>query len=339
MCSAALHAALATHEDSILQAYCCRCAGITDRSIIEEARIKISLQELRELSSMSFAASAQARNQIWSSMRFALDEKLMMTEAARSERSPYGKWVFNTHGPNTVASRARAGANRVIRFPECTYKAQALLLSHFNAYCLRSDPITTVRAVRSRMSYFEVSILKSAPGSTLPGDRTRSNVGSHSGYGLLPCVVIGFSALYKHNRTFTGMPGWTRHALGWHSDDGRFFFGCDNGSPAAQEVAPGVNTTQCVYFGPGDTVGIGLRLNHAVCSEPTATERQSTLYNATVLLTKNGEIAGVRRNLYLGYTWSEFCPCVGIDSRDTVQIHMDKFAFDFAKYEREAFET
>ncbi|KAJ1474016.1 hypothetical protein T484DRAFT_1833930 [Baffinella frigidus] len=64
------------------------------------------------------------------------------------------------------------------------------------------------------------------------------------------CISVGVS-VGRNRSTFFKQPGWQMTSAGLHSDDGQFFF--DN-EPRRLDAK----------FGPGDTVGVGVRLDGAL---------------------------------------------------------------------------
>lgn len=162
----------------------------------------------------------------------------------------------------------------------------------------------------SSISYFEVRLVSRTghrqrrPNNALPGD----------GGGVVQpppqaCVAVGYgTSKFK----LTGYePGWTEDSLGYHSDDGRLFFGSGTDS---EPFGPS--------YGDGDVVGCGVHIP-----------------SMSVFFTKNGNLIGTAYIINTEpRTYRELYPSIGLDSKEyTVHASFgadQAFVFDVNKAER-----
>lgn len=161
----------------------------------------------------------------------------------------------------------------------------------------------------SSISYFEVRLVsrtgqRQRRPNALPGD----------GEGIVQpppqaCVAVGLSTTCFRVSGF--QPGWTEDSIGFHSDDGRLFFGTGTDS---EPFGPS--------YGDGDVVGCGVHIP-----------------SMSVFFTKNGKLIGTAYIINTEpRTFRELCPSIGLDSKEyTVHASFgagQTFFFDVNKAER-----
>ena len=162
----------------------------------------------------------------------------------------------------------------------------------------------------SSISYFEVRLVSRTgrrqrrPNNALPG----------GGEGMVQpppqaCVAVGYGTSKFKLSGYE--PGWTEDSLGYHSDDGRRFFGSGTDS---EPFGPS--------YGDGDVVGCGVHIP-----------------SMSVFFTKNGELIGTAYIINTEpRTYRELYPSIGLDSKEyTVHASFgadQAFVFDVSKAER-----
>jgi len=128
------------------------------------------------------------------------------------------------------------------------------------------------------------------------------------------CVSVGVS-VGRSPSTFFKQPGWQESSAGLHSDDGQFFW--DN-MPRRLKAT----------FGPGDTVGVGVRLD-APLPVLFFTKNGALLPDAFALA---GHPLNPPHPAHGGLRDAELYPTIGIDSRCPIAVNCggEPFVFDLA---------
>lgn len=124
------------------------------------------------------------------------------------------------------------------------------------------------------------------------------------------CVAIGLCT--SSFRLYRYQPGWTEESCGYHSDDGRLFFG---------------SGTDSMPFGPsysdGDTIGCGVHIP-----------------SMSLFFTKNGSLIGTAYAIIKSQwnSYRELYPSIGLDSKEfTIHAQFgadEAFVYDVSKAER-----
>ena len=160
----------------------------------------------------------------------------------------------------------------------------------------------------SSISYFEVRLVS----TNRTGQRQRrpNNALQGDGEGIpQTCVAVGLGSSCFRLSGF--QPGWTEDSLGYHSDDGRLFFGTGTDSEPFG-----------ASYGDGDIVGCGVHIQ-----------------SMSVFFTKNGQLIATAYVINTEpRTYRELYPSIGLDSKEfTVHASFgadQAFVFDVSKAER-----
>ncbi|KAJ0405219.1 hypothetical protein ATCC90586_001171 [Pythium insidiosum] len=138
--------------------------------------------------------------------------------------------------------------------------------------------------------YFEISITK----------RQQQGPVLRHGAGDMTAVGLALSSF----RLVEKQPGWDSRSIGYHGDDGNLF------SRTAQGQA------FSVPFGPGDTVGCGIR-------------RDLSANRTFVYFTNNGDLIP-SGDMQIECSHADWFPVVGLDSMDAIHINFGQEPFKYS---------
>ncbi|KAG8467905.1 hypothetical protein KFE25_006957 [Diacronema lutheri] len=171
-------------------------------------------------------------------------------------------------------------------------------------------PSHRLRAELQLVHYFEVTILH-APAELRRG---AAGTGAAPAYAYeRPCVAVGVcTSRFPLERK---MPGWDRHSLAFHGDDGCKFHNSNLGEPYGPS------------FGEGDCVGCGVRIRPTCTEQPAEAQAQDT---HTIFFTLNGQLLSDPALPLGALSGAQLYACVGIDTFSPVRVNFghEPFRFD-----------
>ena len=215
------------------------------------------------------------------------------------------------------ATRSSSSSSRALGESQRVTVVRLSMVAYFEVTIEREDAEATNRREREaaeateqrRRERAEQRAQRIAAGEEVEADEpeveARVQRQPHRFAGRPQCVSIGLAT--RRFPLLGKQPGWDRHSIGYHGDDGALFHGSGTGS---SDFGPS--------FGAGDVVGCGLD------------------YRAgTVLFTRNGREVGTARpgeEFLTGEWWG----VVGLDSHAVVRVSTrGPFAFDVSRWEWE----